>query len=582
MKDFQFYQTPRPLAERAWRKFKDKDFSKVLESSAGTGELAEAFECLFQNRFHRRDIVKVDCCEIDPSKHAVLREKGFNVVGLDFLQFGDGSIYSHVLMNPPFAEGVKHVLKAWDMMWDGEIVAIINAETVRNLCSAERELLASLIERHGEVEFIEEAFAGPDAQRKTSVEVALVYLCKKADAQKDIFGTLFDDLRNDHATKSSLSRDFKEDLMPALPNTSIENAVLAFTAAARSMRDAVFAQSRASYYCALLGETMAVLNAGGTTAAKKSSVEGVQAALAEKYDELKDRAWTCILRSTNVTKHLSSAAQRRLESEFERIKKLEFTVSNIYGFLCGLMEKQGEIQIEMACDIFDSFTRYHSDNTVFFRGWKSNDRHSTCGMRLRTTRVVLPGHKSSSYQSGLYYESERLLADFDKVFAMLDGKREPELGLVEVFRQNFRELRGGERISSSYFDVRYYPGVGTIHFFARDKKLVDRLNRLVGRHRQWLPPEGERVSEGFWLQYESAEKFDKELRAEISKRAPRNYFGWMGPMAELVSREPHAERGSVADKLFDEASTAVLERHGISTDFRIETEVKETLLLAAA
>jgi hypothetical protein len=63
-----------------------------------------------------------------------------------------------------------------------------------------------------------------------------------------------------------------------------------------------------------------------------------------------------------------------------------------------------------------------------------------------------------------------MLRDLDKVFAMLDGRVEPEVSLEWVFRYKFRELRDGQRVSASYFDIRYYPGVGTIHFFPKDQE----------------------------------------------------------------------------------------------------------------
>lgn len=577
--DFQFYPTPPGLAKSAWLKFKNKQFGKVLEPSAGNGDLADAHSCV--TNYGRRDMA-IDCCEIDATKHGILREKKYHVVGLDFLQFGDGAIYSHIILNPPFAEGAKHVLQAWNMLWDGEIVAIINAETVRNPCSGERALLANLIRLHGEVEFIQQAFTEPDTQRKTDVEIALVYLRKEANIQTDIIGNLFNELREDTATKENLAADYHDDLMPALPNSSIENAVLTFNAAVRATRDAAFSEARAMYYTALLGDTMAVRNGGKSSDGdENATVSWVQSTIAKNYAGLKDRAWASILRSTNVTAHLSSSAQRRLESEFAEIKKLEFTVRNIYGFLCGLMEKQGEIQIEMACDIFDLFTRYHSDNTVFYKGWKSNSKHRTCGMRLRTTRFILPGH--SSYSSSMKYESMQMLRDFDKVFAMLDGKRQPETGLVDIFNRNFTELRDSQRVSSSYFDIRYYPRAGTIHFFARDKVLVDRLNRLVGRHREWLPPEDSRVSKAFWVQFERAEAFDKELRAEVGKLAKgKSHWGWRGPLDCMNnSNRDDAERER-AQQLVDDAATIVLERHGINVDSQIEGECHSTLLLQAA
>lgn len=577
--DFQFYPTPFELGLRAWRKFKNKNFVRVLEPQAGTGDLAEAGKHMHER--YRRDIT-IDAYEIDASKHPTLRAKGINVVGLDFLTALDGSIYSHMIANPPFAEGAKHVLKAWDILWDGEIVAIINADTLRNPFSGERKLLANLVAEYGDVEYIEGAFAGDDAERRTNVDIALIYLRKKADTKADITGDLYAELRSDQGKAERLAADFQQEQAVALPNSTVENAVLAFDAAVRSMRESTFMEARARHYSAMLGQTMAQRNSGESTD-ESGSVGWVQGTIGTRYNDLKDRAWASILRSTSVTDHLSSAARRRLESEFEQIKKLEFTVSNIYGFLCGLMEKQGEIQIDMACDVFDHFTRYHSENTVFFKGWKSNDRHRQCGMRLRTTRMILPRHQG--YSTSMSHETMTMLQDFDKVWAMLDGKRRPEVGLADIFNTRLGDLRAGERVSSSYFDVRYYPGAGTIHFFARDKHLVDRLNRLVGRHRQWLPPEHEKVSENFWLQYESAEKFDKEFRTELENiaRAHRNQFGWMGPLASITGTpDRDDDRRNLAHKIVDKATTKVLERHGISIEFQLESVRPAPLLLEAA
>jgi hypothetical protein len=569
--DFQFYPTPPKLAARAWKKFRNREFIRVLDPSAGDGALVETSP--WSTDYHRRN-VPVDCCEIDISKHPVLREKHFNVVGVDFLQFSSGSIYSHVILNPPFSEGVQHVLKAWNIVWDAEIVAIVNAETVRNPHTKERQMLVDLIEKFGEIEFIKGAFMVPDAERKTPVDVALIYLRKAANVTDEIIGDLMSDLKRDAATDEGLASDYEEVKALALPNSFVENTVRAFKAAVQTMREAVMSQSRAHYYASLLGETMAVRNGDGGVTTKDTSVKWVQGEIGTRYDKLKDRAWAGILRSTNVTERLSSAAQQRVEREFEQIKKLEFTASNIYGFLRGLMENRAAMQLGMACDVFDLITRYHSDNTVFYKGWKSNDRHRTAGIRIKTTRFILPGHGTSSYAHNLDWNSTRMLADFDKVFAMLEGKVEPEVGLVAAFTNNFSDLRHGERVSSSYFDVRYYPGAGTIHFFAKSKVLVDRLNRLVGKSRQWLPPEGARVSDAFWLSYTSAEKFDKELRAEVAKTARTR---WNHPLSGLFSSDP--DNKAEAEAAIDEALSVVLERHGINVDHQIEQRAQ--LLLAA-
>jgi len=512
--------------------------------------------------------------------HAKLREQNLNVVGMDFLAFSSAAPYSHIIANPPFNSGVQHLLHAWDIMWDGEIVFILNAETVRNQFSKERQLLGRLIEMYGEVEFVANAFTVEEAERKTEVEVALVYLRKEANINSELVGNILDGLQEDKTKAEELAAGYRDGEELAIPNSTIENAVLAFNAAVKAMRQSVMAEARANYYASLIGSTMASLNGDVGKETTDTSVKFVQNTMAKRYDELKDRSWANILRSTNVRDKLSSAAQKRLESEFENIKKFEFTVQSIYGFLCGIVESQGEIQQGMMLDVFDLITRYHSENVCFTKGWKSNDKHRTAGMKIKATRFVIPNNRTESYSRCMTWETSQMLADFDKVFAMLDGKATPTFGLNDACNHHFDSLRSGARVTSDYFDLRFFPGVGTLHFFPRNKKLIDRLNRMVGQKRKWLPPEGVRVSDAFWLAYDNAEKFDKEVRDEISKH---NRNRWDNPLDQLTRFADNDERRENAEKEMDKALTTVLERHGIDVDSMLEdsTTSQGMLLLAA-
>lgn len=567
MFDFQFYPTPSPLILRAWNLFQNRDFARVLEPSAGDGRLVKVFKDEEDHPYGNRRHMKVDCCEIDLSKHAELRENGLNVVGIDFLQFDSGSIYSHIIMNPPFADGVKHVLKAWDILWDGEIVAILNAETLRNPFSWERKHLASLIDEHGSVEYLVDQFSTPESERKTDVEIALVHLVKKGAYETGFMDSIMDSLHQD-ATRFDGIDVQKQEVM--LPNSFIENSVDIFNAAVLAMKESVKNEARARHYARLIGDTMAIRSGNGESKHQDDSNDWVRSQIGERYDELKDRAWASILRSSNVLSRLSSVAQKRVESEFEDIKKLSFTVSNVYGFLIGIIQAQGDIQIDMVMGCFDEITKYHTDNTVFYKGWVSNDRHLTAARRIKTTRFILPHHGTKSWNTGLDWDSCRLLADFDKVFALLDGKREDKVfGLNDAFSSQFEALRNGKRVSCAYFDVRYYPGIGTIHFFPRDKKLIDRLNLMVGRQRQWLPQDGETVSKAFWLAYEQAEKMDKEIRAEVNKR--HSGSSWNNPLNRFDSKSDD-ERTDAVDSI-NSAINTILEKHGIRPESLFESDI---------
>lgn len=561
----QFFVTPPELAARVWERFKDRSFDRVLDAFSGTGALSDAAP---HEKWSRHRDIKIDCIEIDGGKHPILRDKGLTVVGLDFFAFEGGEVYSHVVMNPPFAHGARAVLKAWDMLWKGEVTAIINAETVRNPFSAERARLVKLIEEHGSVEFIADAFQGVHVEREANVEIALVHLVKPAECARDWIGDLLASMRVDKNEES----DLKLPGELALPQSFVETQCAAFRTAVKAMREAVRLEAVATHYANRIGHTMTELNG----ALPSGEAFDVRKTLEARYGGLKDRAWTSVLRSTETLTRLSQKVQRQAESQFESIKKLDFSETNVYGFLLGLVESQPEMQLDMACDVFDTITRYHSENTVFYRGWKSNDKHRTCGMRVRTTRFVLPGHRADSWSSPRW-ETQQMLADFDKVFAMLDGNRQPTEGLSQVFTDRYADLKHGQRVSASYFDIRYYPGAGTIHFFARDKALVDRLNRVVGRRRQWLPPESERVSDAFWLQFNQAETLDKELRTQVRKGCGRRD----DPFRELMWKDSEGRSAAAGDKIAG-VIDQVLAARGITLMLEGAPNAEPPLLLALA
>lgn len=595
--DFQYYPTPESLAQKAWSLFEDTDYIRVLEPSAGSGSLVKPMlekNYAFRGMMRKpHNLGSLDVIEIDAKQHPLLRELGCKVVGHDFLEFQGGSVYSHIIMNPPFLYGAQHLLHAWNILYEGEIVCILNAETVRNCFSKERQLLSRIIEKHGRVEFVSQAFVGDDVERETDVEIALVHLKKVPDSDA-LVGDLLGQLRVDRShAEDNLAFDYRQQVM--LPQGYIEDLVLRFDAAVLAAQESAMAQAKAAHYSRLLGLSLTERNNASTERLKESpnnTPKLVRAAFATQYEDLKDRAWAGVLRSTEVLKRLSSSAQKRMEKEFEYIKSLEFSTANIYGFIRGLIESANEIQEGMVLDVFDVICRYHEDNTVFYMGWKSNTKHRTAGMRLKTTRFVLPGHSTDSWSKGISFNSQRLLADFDKVFAMLDGKSEESTyGLVNLFKDKFDALRDGGRESSDYFEVRYYPKRGTIHFFPKSKELIDRLNRVVGKKRQWLPPNIDEMKGDFVKQYEEAEKFDKELRAEFAQKVNSmkkgHYSNSVNYMFNALIAHEKGKTASYDEESYRDASAAltgtlevILEKKGIKP-FDLLENGSQQLLLAA-
>ena len=302
----------------------------------------------------------------------------------------------------------------------------------------------------------------------------------------------------------------------ALSAGQIPALVRAFRAAWEARKESVIAAHRAHRYTRFFQEEM-------NKALGKNCYEALgdlHQDLQKPYADLRRMAWMSVLHTPEFQEHLTRKAQGEIRSKFEVIEKMEFSVSNIYGFLQGLALQQGAINTQMVCDLFDQITYANSENCLFYR-WKSNERHRV-GMALQRKRFILSGFSLEGWKTYLGYSEKRELDEIDKIFALVDGKREAEVSLSALFDEHMEELRDGARLESTYFEIRFYPGIGTIHFYPKNQKLIDRINTIVGKHRSWMPesftPEEE-------PNYKAAEKMTKQVIRKMSRYALRDAFG---------------------------------------------------------
>jgi len=105
----------------------------------------------------------------------------------------------------------------------------------------------------------------------------------------------------------------------------------------------------------------------------------------------------------------------------------------------------------------------------------------------------------------------RSIHGFDRAFSLLGCKTDPGYGMVDSIEDSPKTQLRAERIRSDYFEIRFYKGIGTVHFSPTRRDLIDRVNRIVGQRRQWLPTPQETVPEDFWLQYDAADKVAHEV-----------------------------------------------------------------------
>ncbi|MEC4720463.1 hypothetical protein RY831_14975 [Noviherbaspirillum sp. CPCC 100848] len=137
-----FFPTPKLLAERMVGLAGVTQGVRILEPSAGNGNIAEAV---------RKAGVEPDVAEISSQLREILLAKGFNVVGWDFMDVTDR--YDVIIQNPPFSNDIQHVRHAYSLLQDGgKLVSIVGEGAFIRQGKAETEFRSWLNEIAVEIE----------------------------------------------------------------------------------------------------------------------------------------------------------------------------------------------------------------------------------------------------------------------------------------------------------------------------------------------------------------------------------------------------------------------------------------------
>ena len=181
-----FYPTPPFLISKMVGKIAGYP-NRILEPHAGKGDLIDGMS----SKHYHNHRPNVSAIEIDPTLQATLRGKGIPVIDSDFLNFSGPDKFDLIIANPPFQNGEKHRLKALDIIYKGQVIFLLNAETLRNPhTNNRRELVRRLEEMGAEIEYIPDAFRS--AERKTAVEVALINVQVDRKVEEDLFADATD------------------------------------------------------------------------------------------------------------------------------------------------------------------------------------------------------------------------------------------------------------------------------------------------------------------------------------------------------------------------------------------------------
>ena len=508
-----FYPTPPHLIRKMLDKVQWYMVDTILEPSAGKGDLAlAAIEEMNIRRRFPPERVDMDCVEIDEHLRAILKDKGLRVVHDDFLTYNTMKQYSLILMNPPFEDGDDHLMKAMSLLKpEGQLVCLLNAETIRNPYSQRRKELVRALDLAGaDIEYIPDAFA--HAERVAGVDVAMITY--KAPASKEEKGILTEKLKPAHKyvdmTESEEMALTKADFIDAIVdryNYEVECGCLLireYGAMKKILNNSISSDHGYQNPLSLLVEK------------ESASVNEYVRAVRRKY-------WSALFCSHQFMSQLTVNLRSSLTKQVDKMADYEFSVFNIYEIMLQVSGMVNDGVESTIMKLFDDWTfKYHwddhSSNRHYFNGWKTNDAFAV------NKKVIVPMYIwDSIFGKFDFWKLRDWLEDVEKTMNYLDGGRTVDGPTIREALEEAEKSRISKNIDTKYFSVTMYKK-GTIHLEFKNMDLLAKFNIFAARGKNWLPP-----------------TFGKKKYAEMDKEEQAVVKSFMGDSRKYDAVVAHAD-----------------------------------------
>lgn len=484
-----FYPTPKELVEKMMEMVDFKNVKNVLEPSAGKGDIIKLVnkkiddvknQSLGSYSNKEENYANIDCCEINPSLRTLLKNESCSIVYDDFLKFYTQISYDLIIANPPFDRGCTHLMKMIDMaenaMKSCQIVCLLNADTLHNAFSVERQELLKKLEKHeADVEFIKDAFLV--AEKRTKVEVALIYInIKKQSNYND--SLLFNELKQSQNNYDSSNEEkYKNELVSG---DMLERLVQQYNFEVKTGLKLINEYNNVSnlFVSSEKYEREPILNL-----TYSDNPNGYVRKIRSIY-------WKKLFMNDKFMSLFTNNLRNEYVNKVNELINFEFNLYNIYTIKIELNKKMIAAMEETILKLFDDFTdkwayREYKDNRYLYNGWKTNQ-----SFKINPKKVIIPHLCAWNYIGESYerfdptrYEIIDTLRDIEKAFSYLSGE-EKTIDIMNAL-ETARQIGRSRKIECEYFYLTFYKK-GTAHFEWKDKELIKKLNIYAGKKKGWL------------------------------------------------------------------------------------------------
>lgn len=440
----------------------------ILEPSAGSGNIVK---WLLEN-----GAGEVLACEKEPELRKLL-PGNCTLIANDFLSVRaeDISHIDYIVMNPPFSEGTRHILHAFQIAPAGcTIIALCNSTNITNKYSADRRELSELIEENGYWEQLGDVFS--NAERSTDVNVALIKLHKDGvgdDEFADYFFNHEEDRPANNATEG------------VIPYNVVRDMVNRYVDAVRLFDETMEATNKINQV-AKFGDGAYNYLPIKFTAVNAQGDEMKNITRQQYKKTLQKYYWNIIFDKLNMKKYATSKLRKQINKFVEKQGHIPFTMGNIYQMLNLIVQTSSQRMDNALLEAFDLICSFSAENSTAGEKWKTNSNYMINRKFIVPYITDYDARFPQNYVEISYSHNRNSIDDVVKALCYITGTA---YETIKTLCDHCREKRPqyGEWFEWGFFKVKGFKK-GTMHFEFLDENVWVKFNQAVAKQRCWPLP----------------------------------------------------------------------------------------------
>lgn len=517
MLENEFFPTPNATIGEmvSFANYKSGNDGSVLDPNGGSGAILDYLKEFNTNRFNNSDIRKFYALEINQDLKYTLQGKGYKVLGFDFLEYDEPMTFNWIFMNPPFSNGVDHVLKAYTHLKDGgTLVALLNAQTIKNPHTKNKQNLIHLLcksfneqskdgwsinysednltdtlehlEKQNRIKWLGRCFT--HAERPTTVEVVMIKITKPKKLVTINFEEIKFDLdaelgQQQFNPNALVSRDIVRDL------------VARYNAVRKIVIERYETQAKLDFYLQGISDSVYGTFDRNGRQDKTATCLDNETDLNTQLAYLKSRFWNTVFIKTEIGNKATSNFRKKFEEFTVQQSTIAFTEENVKEVLYLFIANMGSMMRDCVIEVFDKATAYHEKNQIHNEGWKTNKSWKLNKRIIVPNGVTFDGRWSDDGSFSINYYQSDFLNDLDRVMNFLSGIKPDKdnryngstYSTISDFCNNYQKYgkHYSDTFENEHFKFKIFKK-GTLHIDFKDLKVLEQINRIAAEGKNWI------------------------------------------------------------------------------------------------